>query len=88
MDGDRCERDKTGAPQGSSNPKVGYAGANDGNWIQWNGQFAPNTFNRPIYGMTTTPTVPVPEPSTYALAAIAAAVMGIIARKRRAIARA
>ena len=69
------------SPLGASSVAVGLS-ASSSSWIYY--QTLDSSSPRPFYGMSTTLTVPVPEPSTYALAAIASGVMAAVARRRKA----
>jgi hypothetical protein len=71
-----------GAGLGSTGPTIGVSSSSGGTWLD-NGPTFGGSFR--VYGISSNLTaVAVPEPSTYALGAIATGVMAWVARRRKA----
>lgn len=68
-----------GAELGQANPRTGRSDLADGRWIDE--IFSNSSFNSRFYGLSQELTVPVPEPSSFALAMLAALGLWVVRRR-------
>jgi hypothetical protein len=73
-----------GSSMGASVPTYGVSSSSGGGWLNSGNSVFGSGGPFRVYGISSDLTVAVPEPSTYALGAIATGVMAAVARRRKA----